>query len=255
METYRPVGNGMGREGRNRGAGTPLSPLIPAKAGIQSRRRPGSPPTRGRAGASRAHVFLLARLTPSELCQIPPVRGRSADRRGVQRHPIFRAGHKRPTRPRAGRLSPSARRGTLASRRSTAAVYWPRARQGDAFGRWPDAAGVLWLRRVHSHDPLVVADGRCCPGASRATGCMTRLAGRRIPACLKRCLATSTLGGRNTGTLVIEKLSCQYMFFVCSRVENCYPELHSQSASMGRLEICLSESAMAVGVHVARLLL
>ena len=91
-----------------------------------------------------------------------------------------RARDARPARPRADQLSQSARRGTLASRRSTAAVFWPRARQDKTFGRWPDAAGVRWLRRVHSHDPLVVAEGgvlRHLPGARlRAVH-----AGRRIP--------------------------------------------------------------------------
>jgi hypothetical protein len=37
---------------------------------------------------------------PSEPCQISPVRGRSADRRRVRRHPIFRADHKVHASPR-----------------------------------------------------------------------------------------------------------------------------------------------------------
>ena len=110
---------------------------------------------------------------------------REAERRqalGCSRHPCCgRATHEARARPRADQLTQSARRGTLASRRSTAAVFWPRARQGEAFGRWPDAAGVLkasagaFARSARSGG-RAVSLGRL-PGARlRAAH-----AGRRIP--------------------------------------------------------------------------
>ena len=75
----------------------------------------------------------------------------------------------------------SARRGTLASRRSTAAVYWPRARLGETLRAMPNGAVPFNLALVHSHVPLVVAEGSVS-GASRELRARQR-AGRRIPSC------------------------------------------------------------------------
>ena len=218
METYRPVGNGMGRgTGRpSSGSRTRCSRALRARRRRANARGSSAATTVRRSGSrrglaarrdlerrseTRAHVLLLARLNPSELCQIPPVRGRSADRRGVQRHPS--AGHD---------VGPQAPSGRLASpRREAFTVCAP----GDARLSALHRGGLLAsgpARDESLHDGAVArrslacellasarSGGGRCSGASRATGCMTRLAGRRIPACLKRCLATSTLGGRDRG--------------------------------------------------------
>jgi hypothetical protein len=101
----------------------------------------------------------------------------------VRRHPLLWADPSRGPRasPRRVAFTVSARRGTLASRRSTAAVFWPQARLGKAFGRCLARRCPSRLTMLHSQVPLVVAGGRCRSGASRALACMHQLAGRRIP--------------------------------------------------------------------------
>ena len=118
-----------------------------------------------------------------------------------------------PARPRADQLSQSARRGTLASRRSTAAVFWPRARQGAPLGTLP-CGGARRFRRVHSHDPLVVADGRCCSGASRERGyepCTQDAASRSD----SRLVSGDALGERDGTTIGAGKRPSNYFDVMC----------------------------------------
>jgi hypothetical protein len=89
----------------------------------------------------------------------------------VRRHPLLCADHSRGPHasPRRVAFTVSARRGTLASRRSTAAVFWPRAHLGKAFGRCLSRRCPSCLAMLHSQVPLVVAGGRCRSGASRGS--------------------------------------------------------------------------------------
>ena len=95
----------------------------------------------------------------------------SADRRPGAAAPVVygRAPHEARARPRADSSRRPRSRGTLASRRSTAAVFWPRAHLSDAFGRCLSRRCPICLAMLHSQVPLVVAGGRCRSGASRGT--------------------------------------------------------------------------------------
>jgi hypothetical protein len=93
--------------------------------------------------------------------------------------------------------------GMLASRRSTAAIYWPPSPP------WPH------LRALHMSGALrrsmgafarsARSGGRAVlPDASRGFACKaTRRTPRPVP--LMRCLAKSTLGGRNATTIVLDQ--------------------------------------------------
>ena len=175
----------------------------------QPGRRPSRPAFGGhlrmtgieRASGKQIRAIVLARRNPPSFANVPLMKEGSGAPTGarVRRHPLLCADHSRGPHasPRRVAFTVSARRGTLASRRSTAAVFWPQARLGKAFGRCLARRCPSRLTMLHSQVPLVVAGGRCRSSASRALACMHQLAGRRIPACLKRCLATSTLGGRD----------------------------------------------------------
>jgi hypothetical protein len=125
-----------------------------------------------------ACVFVLARRCSPEVCLFPPHTHEGAERRqalgcsGTRRQTSnvgLQALARRLAFPRRPSFRSLRSRGTLASRRSTAAIVWPRARLGEAFGRCTRAA-LSGLTLAHSRVPLVVAEGRVSPGASRERG-------------------------------------------------------------------------------------
>ena len=129
-----------------------------------------------------------ANAPPRFACSPLHERGeRSADRRSGAAAPV--GGPVMVARRR--QRTPCVASATLASRRSTAAVVgsgppWRNLRA-------VHMSGALGLALVHSHVPLVVAEGRCRrtpPG-----GCCLHGQTRRTPhpVLLRRCLATSTL--------------------------------------------------------------
>jgi hypothetical protein len=75
---------------------------------------------------------------PSELCLFPSHQMREAERRqalGCIGTRLERASNVGPRVPARISFRNPRSRGTLASRRSTAAIYWPRARLGHSLGR------------------------------------------------------------------------------------------------------------------------
>ena len=91
--------------------------------------------------------------------------------------------------------------GTLASRRSTAAVYWLRARLGRS--NWALKlvhSAALLFAWAHSRVPLVVAGGRSCP--EPPGGVVTsQPAGRRIP--LRLWLVSGDALGEQDGRKIV----------------------------------------------------
>ena len=161
--------------------------------------RPGCGRRPSRLGLTASHL----RMTEIECARII-VLARHLALRGL---PVSLAQHEgaerrqalgclRGTRSRASNAGPQARsvapcvpsqtslrspriRGTLASRRSTAAIYWRPTRLGEALKRCT-VGGALELHVAHSRVPLVVAEGRCrrAPPGGVVT---SQPAGRRIP--------------------------------------------------------------------------
>ena len=139
-----------------------------------------------RATIDCARIILLARKhPPSFTVSLISNEGSGAPKGArVHRHPFVsgpmtqvRASPRREAftvcAPGDARLSALHRGGLLASEPAWAI---PR---GVAHERCPSVRHGC----VHTVPP-VVAEGRCCSGASRASVCMHRLAGRRIPPCL-----------------------------------------------------------------------
>ena len=151
----------------------------------------------GTRGQARTHHPSREAKSP-ELCQSPRLieRGkRSADRRSGASAPVFeRTSNVGPRVPAQGgfhRLRAGGRSPLGAPPRRFIGAEPARAK---ALGRCHRAASLAW--RAASHDPLVVAEGgvaRCLPGV--CVHAQTR--GTPHPALLMRCLAKSTLGGRN----------------------------------------------------------
>ena len=154
-----------------------------------------SPRKRGEGTAMRAsiaapskHASSFSRvITTSEVCSLSLSQeegGGAPTGARVQRHPFCertmtqaRASPRREAfavcAPGDARLSALHRGDLLAP-----GPPWPHL-QGVAHERCPSTSALL-----RSQVPLVVAGGRCCPVASRASVCIDKLAGRRIPSCL-----------------------------------------------------------------------
>jgi hypothetical protein len=189
LQQGRKGSKGTGHSGAERseepGIHTPQPMIwIPGSRALLAPRNDG--------GEIRASIIVLARHIPSEVCQFPSQKKREAERRQALGciGTLGRATQARRARslalasPRRLAFTVSARRGTLASRRSTAAVYWRLSPPGRCFRTVAYRGGCpTRLARLRSQDPLVVAGGRCRSSASRATVCMHSLAGRRIPSC------------------------------------------------------------------------
>ena len=171
-----------------------------ASAGLR-RRRPSPPsPAAMRRGcwgcnseraAQSKHASSFSRgISSPRFALFPSSREGSGAPTGawVQRHPFVSGPVRRPARPRAGRLSPSARRGTLASRRSTAAIYWPRARLGDAFGRCR-RGGVLRPHQTAFAGPARSSGRTVSLGRLPGVCLHEETRGTPHPALLKQCLA------------------------------------------------------------------
>jgi hypothetical protein len=185
----------------------------------KSRTSPSRVSLRSTRATKSAHASPFSRGNgSSEVCQYPSIeRGkRSADRRPGAAAPVVVGGPLTwPARvpARISFRNPRSR-GTLASRRSTAAVFWPRARQGVAFGRCltrrcPMASAGAFARSARSGGWAVLL-GRL-PGARlRAVH-----AGRRIP--LRLWLVSGDALGERDGRTIVLGPQCSSGFACYAR--------------------------------------
>jgi hypothetical protein len=123
-------------------------------------------------------------IIPPSFANLPVTQSEGAERRQAPgcsgTRCCRRAPHEARARPRADSSRRPRSRGTLASRRSTAAVFWPRARLRDTFGRCltrrcpPDS-------RAAFAGPARSGGWAVLPGRLPGVVVTSQPAGRRIP--------------------------------------------------------------------------